>query len=162
MTFTPIDSSGAEGGALMVPFAIVVSGTPTPATPTKHQHQPLRLRLRQTQRTMNGGYAVIQTRPAARVGARPPNGIDPIYDYPHTAGQCITGGYVYRGNAIPAYKGTCVFGDFLGLMAVAWGESSPSIMTAADVRRTKYHDATISDASGQFQPRKSGVLEEEC
>ena len=47
-------------------------------------------------------------------GARPPGGIDPIYDYPHTVGQCITGGYVYRGAAIPALRGTYVFGDFLG------------------------------------------------
>ena len=56
----------------------------------------------------------IQTPASGVGGARPAGGIDPIYDYPHTTGQCITGGYVYRGNAIPALRGTYVFGDYLG------------------------------------------------
>ncbi|WP_216328462.1 PQQ-dependent sugar dehydrogenase [Deinococcus aestuarii] len=48
----------------------------------------------------------------------PPNGCrtegltDPVLQYGRTEGQSITGGYVYRGNAVPALKGRYVFGDF--------------------------------------------------
>jgi len=37
---------------------------------------------------------------------------DPIKDYPHTEGNCIIGGYVYRGKAIPALDGIYVYGDY--------------------------------------------------
>ncbi|MFN0244751.1 MAG: PQQ-dependent sugar dehydrogenase [Planctomycetota bacterium] len=37
----------------------------------------------------------------------------PVHTYPHTGGRCsVTGGYVYRGAAIPALAGTYFFGDF--------------------------------------------------
>jgi glucose/arabinose dehydrogenase len=39
--------------------------------------------------------------------------IDPIFDYSHASGDVtVTGGYVYRGTAIPALVGAYVFGDF--------------------------------------------------
>jgi len=38
---------------------------------------------------------------------------DPIYEYPHEEGTCITGGYVYEGKAIPELRGKYVFGDFV-------------------------------------------------
>ncbi len=38
--------------------------------------------------------------------------IDPIVTYPRTEGVSITGGYVYRGSAIPSLRGRYVFGDF--------------------------------------------------
>jgi glucose/arabinose dehydrogenase len=48
-------------------------------------------------------------------GPPPPNNVDPIYDYPHTIGKTVIGGYVYRGRQIPALWGTYVFADFLGM-----------------------------------------------
>jgi glucose/arabinose dehydrogenase len=43
----------------------------------------------------------------------------PIFEYPHAPtadrkdnGMCITGGYVYRGKALPELSGVCVFGDY--------------------------------------------------
>ena len=39
--------------------------------------------------------------------------IDPITEYDHTQGQSITGGYVYRGVAIPELQGFYVYGDFV-------------------------------------------------
>jgi uncharacterized repeat protein (TIGR03806 family) len=39
--------------------------------------------------------------------------IDPVVEYGHSNGRCsITGGYVYRGNNVPALRGHYVFGDF--------------------------------------------------
>lgn len=40
--------------------------------------------------------------------------IAPIHEYTHDLGISITGGYVYRGNGIPALKGLYVFGDYNG------------------------------------------------
>lgn len=37
----------------------------------------------------------------------------PIYEYSHSGGNCsVTGGYVYRGGAIPFLQGTYFFADF--------------------------------------------------
>jgi glucose/arabinose dehydrogenase len=36
----------------------------------------------------------------------------PIASYGRTVGQCIIGGYVYRGLAIPALRGTYLYGDY--------------------------------------------------
>ena len=52
--------------------------------------------------------------PTGGVGGAPPAGnVDPIFDYPHSTGQTVIGGYVYRGN-IRQLQGVYVFGDYLG------------------------------------------------
>lgn len=39
--------------------------------------------------------------------------VPPVYEYPHDGAVCaVTGGFVYRGAAIPALRGAYVFGDF--------------------------------------------------
>jgi glucose/arabinose dehydrogenase len=44
---------------------------------------------------------------------RPKNAVGPIYEYNHSTGGCVvTGGYVYRGTAIPALDGAYVFADY--------------------------------------------------
>jgi uncharacterized repeat protein (TIGR03806 family) len=47
-----------------------------------------------------------------------PNGcgsglIDPVFEYPRGPGSALTGGYVYRGAAIPELVGRYVFADFV-------------------------------------------------
>lgn len=43
--------------------------------------------------------------------ACPTTRIAPIYEYSHTVGQSISGGYVYRGCAIPDLRGSYLFAD---------------------------------------------------
>ena len=39
---------------------------------------------------------------------------DPIWEYSHSVGQSITGGFVYRGAALPAmYRGRYFFADYV-------------------------------------------------
>jgi len=38
--------------------------------------------------------------------------IDPVIDYPRSDGRSVTGGFVYRGSAIPGLVGRYVFADF--------------------------------------------------
>ncbi|MDQ3117357.1 MAG: PQQ-dependent sugar dehydrogenase [Verrucomicrobiota bacterium] len=44
----------------------------------------------------------------------PPGAVDPIFDYPHTTGQTVIGGFVYRGRQVRDLRGLYVFADYLG------------------------------------------------
>ena len=45
-------------------------------------------------------------------GAKPPNNVDPVWEYGREQGCSVTGGFVYRGQAIPELLGSYVFGDY--------------------------------------------------
>ncbi len=58
-------------------------------------------------------------------GADPGGTTFPVYEYDHSNNRCsITGGYVYRGSAIPDLTGQYLFGDFC--TGEIWGYSSAS------------------------------------
>src|SRR5262249_31486617 len=38
--------------------------------------------------------------------------VDPVTEYSHSEGCAVTGGYVYRGTAIPSFRGRHIYGDF--------------------------------------------------
>ena len=60
-------------------------------------------------RNREGAHDYVTSRPAAYLPL-----VDPIYEYDHAVGQSITGGYVYRGSALPAnYRGRYFFADFV-------------------------------------------------
>jgi len=62
-----------------------------------------------------------------------PELIDPVVEYSHTEGCSVTGGYVYRGTAIPALQGTYLYADFCsgriwGLSYDAQGVPQPRLL----------------------------------
>ena len=68
----------------------------------------------------------------------PPGLTDPIFDYPHTTGMCIIGGYVYRGTRVRDLRGVYVFADAYGPDAeILPPESGASITTGIPYRVSK-------------------------
>ena len=67
-------------------------------------------------RLANYGWRIYEgrTRYAAGLASGPGGLVWPISVYSHSAGCSVTGGYVYRGRAVPAEVGRYFFGDFCG------------------------------------------------
>lgn len=45
-------------------------------------------------------------------GDKPPGNVDPVWEYGRDEGCSVTGGFVYRGSAIPELVGSYLFGDY--------------------------------------------------
>jgi glucose/arabinose dehydrogenase len=60
-------------------------------------------------RNREGSHPNVTSRPPAFLPL-----VDPIFEYEHGPGASVTGGYVYRGNALgAAYRGRYFFADFI-------------------------------------------------
>jgi glucose/arabinose dehydrogenase len=58
-------------------------------------------------------------------------GLPPVTEYPRTIGRSVTGGYVYRGTAIPDLVGVYVYGDFVtGLVMQYFKEGNADAIEA--------------------------------
>jgi hypothetical protein len=74
-------------------------------------------------------------------GDVPAGAMEPILDYRRGDGSSITGGYVYRGSAIPALQGRYIYADYNSdkIWTVTWDGSQAC--DAAEI-------ADIFDADG--------------
>jgi glucose/arabinose dehydrogenase len=61
-------------------------------------------------------YGWPLTEGTSNIGAAPAGAAFPWYEYDHTLGQAVVGGVMYRGRAIPALRGTYIFGDLRGMV----------------------------------------------
>ncbi len=86
----------------------------------------------------------------------PPSGCstaftDPITEYDHTVGASITGGYVYRGSAVPDLVGWYVFGDFVSGRIFAIPADTPSFVAPTELLDTTIPIATFAeDTDGEL------------
>lgn len=61
---------------------------------------------------LNYGWKLREGLQAYSGGEKLPSFTDPVAQYEHGNGCSVTGGYVYRGPAIPALQGVYVYGDY--------------------------------------------------
>jgi glucose/arabinose dehydrogenase len=108
----------------------------------------------QLKRRWNFGWAVFEGRHQYKNGpfSRAAPYVPPVAEYPHAAGSCsITGGYVYRGRAIPAYRGRYLYGDYCS--GIVWSLRI-SAGRGVDIRREPITVPDLSsfgqDAAGEL------------
>lgn len=66
---------------------------------------------------------MIQT-PGSVGGPAPADHVGPVHDYPlDAANRSITGGFVYRGDDVPALWGTYLYADFVGSTLMGWRDA---------------------------------------
>lgn len=71
----------------------------------------------------------------------------PIAEYDHSAGCSITGGYVYRGSALPGLRGVYLYGDFCS--GNIWGiraEGAPQLLLDTNLNISSFGE----DAAGEL------------
>ncbi|HEY3700159.1 MAG TPA: PQQ-dependent sugar dehydrogenase [Spongiibacteraceae bacterium] len=96
----------------------------------------------------NYGWNAREGKHAYNGGALPTGAIDPVWEYDHTQGQSITGGYVYRGNAMPAMRGQYIYGDF-GSGAI-WALDSGNFTNQLLLNSATSPSAFGEDANGEI------------
>lgn len=73
--------------------------------------------------------------------------VDPITEYDHSVGISITGGFVYRGSAIPPLQGFYVFGDFGSGRIWAVAADSPIGTAAVEIGDTNLAISSFGEGS---------------
>ena len=80
--------------------------------------------------------------------------ISPIHEYEHDGGASITGGYVYRGSAIPALVGSYLFTDYFPgpVWALTDPYGTPSLIYAVNNSTTNssFISSFAEDANGEL------------
>lgn len=77
--------------------------------------------------------------------------VDPVYEYDHGDGVSVTGGYVYRGDEIPALEGRYVFADFASSSIWALDEDGQGGYTREQIAQSPQGVASFAeDAAGEL------------
>jgi hypothetical protein len=78
--------------------------------------------------------------------------VRPVLEYTHDAGDCsITGGYVYRGSAIPQLFGTYIYGDYCtGRMWAGSAELAPRLPGLATFGQDAAGELYVGSTRGIF------------
>lgn len=90
---------------------------------------------------------------AAVCGPNAGTSLPPVAEYARASGSSVTGGYVYRGQALPALQGRYVFGDFISgrLWHLAADQAPTRQLTADDGDATGLSIASFAEnAAGEL------------
>ncbi|HEX5132567.1 MAG TPA: PQQ-dependent sugar dehydrogenase [Candidatus Krumholzibacteria bacterium] len=75
--------------------------------------------------------------------------VEPVFDYGHDVGRSITGGYVYRGTALPSLAGRYVYADFV--TGIVWALKSGAPVETDVLRDTSLFIPTFGvDEDGEL------------
>ncbi|MCO4763860.1 MAG: PQQ-dependent sugar dehydrogenase [Myxococcales bacterium] len=96
----------------------------------------------------------------------------PVFEYGHTVGQSITGGYVYRGKQHPSLQGMYIFGDYVSRRYWAVWQESGQYKSKVLLSKSSFSPASFGeDRDGEIyvltlfgsqkiariQPKKSSI-----
>ena len=78
----------------------------------------------------------------------PPSGpvVDPTFEYDHSFGRSITGGFIYRGSSTPSMNGRYVFGDFV--RGRVWSVAMAVDPASGEAVASDFRDHTSEIAAG--------------
>ena len=93
------------------------------------------------------------THPFGATPGDPAKTIFPIWEYDHQVGKSITGGFVYRGKALPELVGKYVYADYVTgkIWALHYDESARKVISNETIPSAKLPILTFgSDAEGEI------------
>lgn len=76
--------------------------------------------------------------------------VDPIVEYGHDVGQSVTGGYVYRGTHLPAFRGAYFYGDFVTGIVWALTTNGDKVVSNEAVANVPMLASFGEDADGEL------------
>ena len=100
---------------------------------------------------LNYGWNIIEGLHAYSGAAFPENAVMPIAEYNHSLGCSITGGYVYRGEAIPDLQGVYLYSDFCtGRIWAAYRDESGAWQSDLFIETGKQVSSFGEDEDGEL------------
>ncbi|HUG56461.1 MAG TPA: PQQ-dependent sugar dehydrogenase, partial [Candidatus Limnocylindrales bacterium] len=93
------------------------------------------------------GTQCFRTDPCDRAGLVPP-----VISYPNAGGECsVTGGFVYRGSALPELRGAYVYGDYCSGRIWALRYRDGSVTAHAEIARAGFRIGSFAqDRAGEI------------
>src|SRR6185436_11700418 len=76
--------------------------------------------------------------------------VAPVHDYGHDHGCSVTGGYVYRGKAIPALVGRYLFSDYCRGTVWTLDRGSGGALTVAPLLQAQSVSSFGEDEAGEL------------
>jgi glucose/arabinose dehydrogenase len=103
----------------------------------------------------NYGWNTMEGRHCFSVSGCDQTGLTlPVAEYRHAQGCSITGGYVYRGSALPQLAGQYVFADYCS--GRIWGIDAAAALSTGAAEPTQYGKVPINPTS--FGEDEAGEL----
>jgi len=78
--------------------------------------------------------------------------VPPLWEYDHSQGEAITGGYIYNGSQTPGLKGTYVYGDYVsGRIWALWSDSYKKVHNRELLKTVLKISSFGVDADGELR-----------